>query len=126
MHANIISMIMDKKYIHQTPDWLLKIILVVITYLNVCVFLYVAEKRKMYYDLITKSLQLAEIALLMGLIVMLMLKFQIKINFSFVLIAVALSGDLTEFYAGSLQPLALKYLRKYGVIKSEFPNLSED
>ena len=80
MHANIISMIMDKKYIHQTPEWMTMLLLVVITYLNVALFLFIADKRKMYFDLITKTIQLVEIALFMGVIVMLMLKFQIKIH----------------------------------------------
>jgi CHASE2 domain-containing sensor protein len=124
VHANIISMIMDKKYIHQTPEWLTMLLLVVITYLNVALFLFIADRRKMYFDLITKSIQLLEIALFMGLIVMLMLKFQIKIHLTFVL--VALSGDLTELYAGSLRPIAEKYLLKFGLIKSKSENNSND
>lgn len=126
VHANIISMIMDKKYIHQTPDWLTIVLLIVITYLNVALFLFIADKRKMYFDLITKSIQLVEIAIFMGIIVMLMLKFQIKIHLTFVLVAVALSGDLTELYAGSLRPITEKYLMKFGFIKIKSENNSDD
>ena len=126
VHANIVSMIMEKKYIHQTPEWLTMLILVVITYLNVALFLFIADRRKMYYDLITKSIQLLEIALFMGFIVILMLKFQIKIHLTFVLVAVALSGDLTELYAGSLRPITEKYLLKFGLINSKFENNSDD
>ncbi len=126
VHANIISMIMDGKYIHRTPEWIVRLIQFIIVYLNVALFLYVADKRKMYYDLITKSIQLVELALFMGLIVMLMLRFQIKINLTMVLVGVALSGDLTELYAGSLQPMGEKYLRKFGLIKPKDTNNSED
>ena len=126
VHANIVSMIMEKKYIHQTPEWLTMLILVVITYLNVALFLFIADRRKMYYDLITKSIQLLEIALFMGFIVILMLKFQIKIQLTFVIVAVALSGDLTELYAGSLRPITEKYLLKFGLINSKFENNSDD
>lgn len=126
VHANIISMIMDGKYIHRTPQWIVRLIQFIIVYLNVALFLYVADKRKMYYDLITKSIQLVEIALFMGLIVMLMLRFQVKINLTMVLVGVALSGDLTELYAGSLQPMGEKYLRKFGLLKSDSENNLED
>jgi len=117
---------MDKKYIHQTPEWMTMLLLVVITYLNVALFLFIADKRKMYFDLITKTIQLVEIALFMGVIVMLMLKFQIKIHLTFVLVAVALSGDLTELYAGSLRPITEKYLLKFGIIKVKSENNSDD
>ncbi len=126
VHANIISMIMDGKYIHQTPEIIVRLIQFIMVYLNVALFLFIAEKRKMYYDLITKSIQLVEIALFMGLIVLLMLKFQIKINLTMVLVGIALSGDLTELYAGSLRPMANKYLTRFGLIKSNTENILED
>ena len=126
VHANIISMIMDKKYIHQTPEWLTLLIMVVIAYLNVSLFLFIADRRKIYYDLITKSIQLVEIAFFMGVIVLLMLKFQIKIHLTFFLITLALSAYLTELYAGSLRPITEKYLLKIGLIKSKSENNSND
>lgn len=52
VNANIISMIMDKKYIRQTPECLTMLILVIISYLNVALFLFIADRRKIYYDLL--------------------------------------------------------------------------
>ncbi|MCB0480162.1 MAG: CHASE2 domain-containing protein [Flavobacteriales bacterium] len=117
VHANIISMILEGNYIFTLPKWATNLILLIMAYLNVSLFLYVAEKRKMYYDLITKSLQITEIMLLMFLIVVLMLKFQTKVHFSLVFAAILISGDLTELYAGSLKPMAVSYLTKFGILK---------
>lgn len=119
VHANIISMILKGNYIYQLPKWASNLLLLVMVYLNIALFLWVADTRKMYYDLITKSLQLAEIILLMFFIVILMLKFETKVHFALVFAAILISGDLTELYAGSLKPIAVKYLTRFGVLKEK-------
>lgn len=119
VHANIISMILEGNFIYQLPKWAANMLLLIIAYLNVALFLYVAETRKMYYDLITKSLQIVEIMFLMFFIVILMLKFNTKVHFSLVFAAIFISGDLTELYAGSLKPMTVSYLTKFGLLKPE-------
>lgn len=117
IHANVISMILSGKYIYQMPDWIQNLLILIIAYLNVALFLYVAEKRKIYYDLITKSLQLVEVGIFMYLIVYFMLEHHIKVHLTLLFAAILLSGDLTELYAGSLKPIAVKYLTKFGFLK---------
>lgn len=106
VHANIISMIMDERYIHQMPDWVSYVLIFLVTYLNVALFLFIADHKKTYYDLITKSIQLLELALFMFVIVILMLLFNIKVHLSLLFAAIALSGDLTELYYASLRKIA--------------------
>lgn len=111
VHANVISMILHGNYLHNLPDWAAYLIIFLVTYLNVSIFIYIGEKRRTMYDLYTKAFQLFEIALFMFVIVILMLKFSMKVHLSFLFAAIALSGDLTEVYIGSLKPW---FLEKFG------------
>ncbi|MGB0404499.1 MAG: CHASE2 domain-containing protein [Salibacteraceae bacterium] len=120
VHANTISMMLHDNYIYQMPDWLRNLLIIVITYLNVSVFLYVAKTRKIYYDLITKTFQLIEVGIFMYLIIYFMLEHKIKVHLTLLFAAILLSGDLTELYAGSLKPIVLKYLSKFGLITGDF------
>ncbi|UTW63507.1 CHASE2 domain-containing protein [bacterium SCSIO 12741] len=114
VHANIISMILHGNYLHEAPEWVNWVLIFIIVYLNICFFIFVAEHKKIYYDLITKSVQILEMMLLMFLIVILMLKFEFKFHLSTLIVAIFFSGDFTELYMGSLKPITLKLLRKLG------------
>ncbi|HBH07682.1 MAG TPA: hypothetical protein DDX92_13885 [Flavobacteriales bacterium] len=106
LHANIISMILSKEYIFQFPLWGDILITIILLYLNVALFIYIAERKKVYYDLITKSLILVEIIVLFSLTILLLLYFHVKLDFTFAILTILLSGDLTELYVGSLRELA--------------------
>jgi CHASE2 domain-containing sensor protein len=117
VHANIISMILHENYISQLPIWATYILIAILTYLNISLFLYVAEHKKMYYDLITKGIQILEVIILMYLIVVFMLDYHMKVHLTLLFVAILLSGDLTELYAASLKPMTLKYLSRLGIIE---------
>jgi len=115
VHANVISMILHEDYINYLPNFLNALIAFILCYLNVALFLYIADKAKIYYDLITKMWQLVESIALMTIVVILMSNYNLKIEFTFALIAILLSGDLTELYAGSIRDIFLKLLKKVGL-----------
>ncbi len=119
VHANIISMMLHENYIEQLPLWGTCLLIAILTYLNISLFLYVAEHKKMYYDLITKGIQLLEVVILMYLIVVFMLDYQLKVHLTPLFVAILLSGDLTELYSASLKPMAIKYLTQFGLIKEK-------
>lgn len=118
VHANVISMILNRDYIYEVPDWLEMILSVLIVYFNVALFLWVAHRFKYLYDLITKPFQILELIVLLFISVLLLLNFQIKVNLTIALIAIAFSGDLTELYYGSVKGLAQRQIQrvrnKYG------------
>jgi CHASE2 domain-containing sensor protein len=114
VHANTISMILKRDYIDTPPVWLDGLIAFILVYLNVAIFIWIGDKFKMYYDLITKVLILAEVAILFGMVIMILLYFQVKINLTVAIIAIIFSGDLTELYIGSLRDLALKWSKRFG------------
>jgi len=46
-----------------------------------------------------------------------MLDFHVKVHLSLLFAAILISGDLTELYAGSLRPMTVKYLTRFGILK---------
>ena len=112
-------MILHENYISQLPLWATYLLIGILTYLNICLFLYVAEHKKMYYDLITKGIQIVEVVFLMYLIVIFMLHYQMKVHLTLLFVAILLSGDLTELYAASLKPMTIKYLTRFGILKAK-------
>ncbi len=115
VHANVISMILREDYINYPPGFLNALVAFILTYLNVALFLFIADKAKIYYDLITKGWQIIEAIALLGIAVIVMHKYQLKFEFTFALIAILLSGDLTELYAGSVRDLFIKGFKKLGL-----------
>lgn len=102
VHANILSQILDKDYINTLPEWLSLLVAVILLYLNVSFFIWVGNNYKIYYDLITKSIQIVEVIILFGINLMALAVFQFKADFTVAIVAVLFCGDLTELYVGSL------------------------
>lgn len=115
VHANVVSMILNDDYINQPPDWVMILIAFLLVYFNVAIFIWIGDHHKVYYDLITKMLILVEVALLFGIVMFILLYFQIKINLTVAIIAIIFSGDLTELYVGSLKDLAIMGIKKIGL-----------
>lgn len=112
VHANVISMILNRDYIHKAPSWLNMLLAVLIGYINVLLFIWVARRYKHLYDLITKPFQIFELIVLVFISVIFVLNYQVKFNLTLTLIIIAFSGDLTELYFGSVKGLALKQWNK--------------
>lgn len=115
VHANVISMILHENYITPLPNFVNLLLAFILCYLNVALFLFIADTAKVYYDLITKAWQIIESILLLFIVVVILHWYSIKVEFTFALIAILLSGDLTELYAGSIRDLVLRALRRLGL-----------
>jgi hypothetical protein len=116
IHANIISMIKDEKYLEVFPkiyDILIGIILVLI---NVGFFLYISEEKGSYYDLISKSAQFIEVVLFTYCEVLIFHELGYKVDLTLGIAAIALSGDLVEIYNG-LKPIVLQFIPKRMLMK---------
>jgi CHASE2 domain-containing sensor protein len=100
IHANIISMMLDRNYIDNMPDWLAYAIAFVLCYLNVTMFVYILEKPRLapWYGALSKLIQLAQAILLGFLTVQIFTSFYFKPEFTLAIVAILLSGDLAEIY----------------------------
>ena len=112
VHANVISMILNRNYINVFPDWGDYLICFVVTYLNVFLFMFIAERRKTWYDVITKPFQIVELILINALVVYILFYVKVKINLTLTLITIAFAGDLTELFHSTIMGFARRQIEK--------------
>ncbi len=100
VHANIISMILDKKFINEMPKSVSYLIAVLACYLNSIVFIYILTKHRLsiWYNGISKLIQLIETIVLTTIALFLFAIFQYEANLTLTLFVIILSGDLLEIF----------------------------
>ncbi len=98
IHANIIRMILDGKFINKIPAWLSLLLAILVCYGNVSLLEWVHERYPRLYHPITRTLQVAEFALLFFLISLLFYWFRLKWDFTAGLLALALYFDVLLSY----------------------------
>jgi len=116
VHANIVSMILDKNYINEMPAYIGYIIAIVICFLNVALFTSILRNKKWapYYGL-TKIIQLIEVVIILTISIFSFALFNYKVDLTLAFLVIILAGDLTEIYIDiiivSLRKVA--FLRKF-------------
>jgi len=98
IHANIISMILDKDYINPTPTWVSWVVAIVFCLFNTILFSYLLHNNNTWYGASTKLIQVIEILLIATFTVYALHFLRIKIDLTLTTIIVALIGDLLEIY----------------------------
>ncbi|ANQ50766.1 CHASE2 domain-containing protein [Flammeovirga yaeyamensis] len=101
VHANIISMILDGNYVDEMSDSFSYILAFLVCYFNAIIFIWIVENRNLaiWYNAITKSIQLIEAIIVMFLTIYLYGQFKYIANFTLLFIVILLSGDLIEIFA---------------------------
>lgn len=98
IHANIISMILDKNYVRQLPKWLLWIINIVVCWLHVALFMRYYIEEHIWFHLVAKIAQIF-FAILSVFVGILFFKwFNIKLDTKISLIVIILAIDVIYFY----------------------------
>jgi CHASE2 domain-containing sensor protein len=118
VHANIVSMILNEDYVNQMADWQEALMAFIICMLNVALFSIINKRLPIWYDGITKSLQLIQLVIYSFLMVMIFSKFGFKLNVTLTLGAVALVGDVFEIYNNIFKALFMKIRTLLGLTKS--------
>ena len=113
VHANIVSMILNEDYVDQMAEWEAGVMAIIICLLNVALFSLINTNFPLWYDGVTKLLQLIQILLYSVLMVVILAYSAYKIDVALTLAAVALVGDVYEIYMSVLKNLFFK-------IKSRF------
>ncbi|MEO9869353.1 CHASE2 domain-containing protein [Ekhidna sp.] len=112
IHANIVSMIMNENYIFYLKDWQKYLVGFIGLFLNIMVFSWVYKKLPKWYDGITKIIQAIEFVGLIYIMVYFMDIFSMKLDLTFLLFAVAISGDGLEVFYGVVKNSLSKEGRK--------------
>lgn len=111
VHANIISMILHEDYVDQMPEWQQYLMAFLVCVLNVALFSLINTRYPLWYDGITKLLQLMQLILYTVLMVLIFNWYTFKLNVTITLAAVALVGDIYEVYMSVLKNLIRKAQR---------------
>jgi CHASE2 domain-containing sensor protein len=110
VHANIVAMILNEDYVDQMPLWQQVVMAILICLLNVALFSIINTYLPLYYDGITKLLQLIQLLAYSFLMVVIFKLYLFKLDITLTLAAVALVGDVYEVYMSVIKNLYLKFL----------------
>ena len=113
IHANIISMILNERYINKIPVWLSQVIGILITYLTFAAFRPIYNDYKIWYDGGTKVMSFIIVLIIMFLIGYIFSELDYKLTFPGIYMgAILLAGDYMEIYYGLFVNIAHKFRKK--------------
>jgi len=100
VHANILSMMLEESYIDVMDETYGNIIAVIACYLNVAIFLSILQSEKwgLWYNLLSKFIQLFEAIALFTLDFFSFAWYHYKLDLTLATFAILLSGDLAEIF----------------------------
>lgn len=100
IHANIAAMVLNDDYLDKMSENQGIILAVIICFLNVALFTIIYRKLPLWYDGITKLVQLIEVVLFMMAIVLVFHYYSIELDLTISIIVVLLAGDALEVLYG--------------------------
>lgn len=103
VHANIISMLLDKDYINEVPEKLLYVGGFFFFFINYFIFVALENKKLFATVPVVRVIQLVQFVLLFSGCILMITHFNIKIGFILMITAVILSYELFEFYEHKLE-----------------------
>lgn len=112
IHANIISMILEERYVETISQNFKYLIAIILCYLNVVAFMWVYYRLPAWYDGITKLAQLLELLIIVVIIIYAYHLYNWILELTLAMAAVALVGDSLEVYNGVVKNLFTKEGRK--------------
>lgn len=107
IHANVISMILEGKYINMTPDWLEKVLSVLIIFFNMVIFTYLRNNYEQNSQAISVVLLIAEVAAIVIISLYSIYTFKLELNIMGAIVGLLFSISAYEAYNDSLKPLVL-------------------
>lgn len=119
VHANIVSMILNEDYVNEMKEWQEMMMAIIICLLNVALFSLINSRLPLWYDGITKILQILQLALYSFLMVMIFAWYEFKLNVTLTLAAVALVGDVYEIYMSVIKNLFFKIKAWFSITRKE-------
>ncbi|HEY0652933.1 MAG TPA: CHASE2 domain-containing protein [Chryseosolibacter sp.] len=109
IHANVVAMILNEDYIDEIGLGLQVTIAVIICFLNVLLFYWLDKNFPLLYDALSVIIQLVQIVLVSGTIIYVFAQFNLKLDLTITMGAVALIGPCFDIYKG-VENLVVKRL----------------
>src|SRR5690606_41142445 len=117
-------MILHENYINSMADWGEVVMALIFCLLNVALFVRIMERLPLWYDGLTKLIQVIEIFLLTVLMVLVFHWFSYKMDMGITLAVIALAGDTLEVYAGVFKNAFMRLDRKSTRLNSSHVKIS--
>ncbi len=111
IHANILSMVLDGKYIFEIPWWMEVFLITAFTYLNLLIIHWIYHNLPDSYHGITRLMQLVELFVLFFLVSLLFYHYRLKIEFAVGFLALVLAYDMVMIYESFIRK-RIPYLKK--------------
>ena len=109
VHANIISMVLDGKYIKKTPKWVAWVVAIVIGWIHMSLFIRYYLESHIWFHLVAKVAQVFSVLLFAYLGIFLYDQFRIKLDMKYTLYVIALAVDVIYFYEAFVTWLHRKF-----------------
>lgn len=98
VHANIISMVLEKNYIKKLPLWVNWVVAILIGWLHMSFFIHYYLESHIWFHLVAKIAQLASAILFAWIGIFLFDRYRIKIDMKMTLVVIVLAVDVIYFY----------------------------
>lgn len=105
VHANAVSMILNKDYVDVLKEWQQYTVAIIICFLNVALFSLIHHKIPKWFDILTILLQLFQIVFLTFLMMYVFSEANFKLNLTLTLAILALVGTCYEIYESVVKTL---------------------
>ena len=98
VHANIISMVLEERYINKSPKWVAWVLAIVIGWIHMSLFIRYYLESHIWFHLVAKLAQVFSVILFAYLGIFIFDKFDLKIEMKYTLYVIALAVDVIYFY----------------------------
>ncbi len=98
VHANIISMALDKNYIKKLPSWTNLLIAVLVCWLHMSFFIRYYLESHIWFHLVAKLAQVASAIFFVWLGIYLFDQYRLKVDLKMSLVVIVLAVDVIYFY----------------------------
>lgn len=108
IHANIISMILQKSYINSLPSWFEVLLAMLICYFNIVLISFIKKKNMDWLSIISLTTKTLEFIILLFIDLEIFINFQIKFSITLMLASIVLISDGEAIY-----DIILEKIKKY-------------
>ncbi len=115
IHANIIAMILSDNYIYDFPKWLITLLEILFTYVNVVMIHWIYRRFHVAFHPITRTIQLLEFSILFFMTAYLFNYFQFRVDLGSGILGLALAYDFVMIYESLLRAPLTRFFARMNV-----------
>jgi CHASE2 domain-containing sensor protein len=119
IHATIISMILQGKFLYTIPYWVSFILSYLLCYVVMLIFLYIKHRIDAWYELLSVFVFVVESLLILVATIYCFHVLKLDLELNLALISTAVAAPIFEAYAKSLKPLTLEFYNRFIRKKTE-------